>query len=1386
MIELRILIIDIYNTANDLLQQQLKRLGHTICDIVTDIPQALPFIHKADPAVETGPMVAILLLPDQKPGSFTDDIQALMRQRQIPLLMLSHRDDLALVEVAQAAGLEAYLTLPADDSTLTWALMSAISGFQKRAAPPPNVDDQGILQSLNTAALAVQQTLNPQEIIRATARALEDLGLECTVLLSDADQSSLEIAFTSFYPHVISAAEKLTGLKTVGYRIPAERLAMIKALLQERRPILLTDTQEIIRQMLPQRLEKLTAPLTRLCGVSRLIIAPLMAKDILQGALIVHAAKLDASHLPGVTAFANQVAIALRNARAHAEIKRRMAEQAALLEASTVISSTLDSAAVLKRLARQMGQAIDATAACICDWDSGTDTTTVLAKYLGPDASEAECATETGETYALQKEFPYKLQHLRQAKPVVIQRDAPQLSQAEREHMARRNIKSSLLIPLQVKGNVIGYAELWESRDTQTFTPAQVALCQGIANQAAIAIENARLFKAQAQRRQEAETLYQVTAALISTLEQSEVLDLILGQLATVVAYDSAAVLLLQGNKLKVVAARGFPEGKAACDAVFDVQETQLFQKIRDSRCPLILQDAQTQRQLWAEGPALSYVRGWMGIPLLVKDQVIGCLTVDSHRPDAFGPQDATLVQAYANQAAIAIENARLFQTERAQARRQTALSRLSAELAATLDEKEICRRAIAGLHDTLGYDYIALLLVDQKSGERVVASGVGWPTHLVQRRFAPGQGLSERPLQDGQLHYTPDVSQEPGYIPGLGCGAEVDVPLKLDETVLGVLVAENYAPHAFDAQDFQVLQAAANQTAVAIQNARLYHKQSQLADELGRLQRASDTLFFTTTPNIPTLAQNIVEAVLREFGQTNCSLLLLNTTTGRLERIGAAGPHAMHITWPRLNVDGPGLVARAARDGKLINVPDVTRCPDYITGWKRTQSELVIPLQVGERLIGMLDVQSDQPAAFGPVDERLLSTFAERAALALENARLYHDVQSYTRLLQATAREKEQLLAQVRQHAETLEQKVTKRTAEIFAEKEKVEAILKSAGDALAITDHQSRISYVNDAFTVLTGYPAEELVGQIAVKIFTNDREPSAVSAALRQVATRGLHWRGDIQLTRRDGRVIEAEMNIAPIRDENGRLIHFIASLRDVSQARALERAKSEFINNVSHQFRTPVTNLKSYVYLLQKGAVEKRPKYVQTIRDQVKELAHLVQGLIEITELDAGPIVTDWQPLSPTELVGEMIERVQSQAAAAGLSLDDVTTDTPAAQVLGDKDRLVQALDQILDNAIRFTEAGKIEIGVRLETETTPGESQVVIWVTDSGPGIPPQELDQLFERFFRGQAAQPGHILGTGLGLPIAQSIVQAHHGHIKVRSTVGQGSTFEIWLPALD
>ncbi len=1579
---------------------------------------------------------------------------------------------------------------------------------------------ENMLHSLNAAAMAVQQARSEQEIFAVTAQELTRLGFECTVLLTDAGESDLEIVFTTFPDADLDRAERLLGAAILGYHIPVASVREWDIIRRERRALLITQPAALVREIFSTAGTTLAEQASRLPKLSRLIVAPMTIGATILGVLTAHSDHVTEVYLPGMTAFANQVAVALRNARLHAETQRRVIEQSTLLAASRIASSSLDLPQVLTCLAEHLCKAIDATSSYICDWDPETDTATVLAEYVAPDVAEQD--SDLGVTYNLGRDFPGASEMLRQALPQITHRDDPTISAIERAHMELYGAHTTLLIPLVVKEAVIGFAELWESRRRREFTPREIALCQGIAQHVAIAIANTRLFEAEAQRRREAETLRQITSVLASTLDLDQVLDLILEQLAQVIRYDSAAVFLLQNDRLVVTAGRGFPEPERVMGMSFTTQENTLFQHIQTTRAPLVLPDARADPRFFGRG-GTHYVRGWMGIPLMVKDRIIGHVTVDSRQPNAFDNTDATLVQAFANQAAIAIENARLFeanerrwreaetlraatqalsatldlqqifdlilselqqvvpydsasvqelkgerleiiggrgfpnleellglsfdlsaadhpngqvirtraplilgdapthydefhrephaqaairswlgvpllfgdqvigmitldkresgfyneehvrlalayaaqaaiavenarlfQTERAQAQRQAALSRLSADLAATLEVDQVCWRVVNGLHATLGYRFIGLFLLDQATGERVLAATVGWPTAPpVNWRLPPGHGLSERPLWDGQLHYSPDVSQEPSYVPGLG-GSEVDVPLKLGEQILGVLAVESAKTHDFDQHDFEVLTAAANQSAVAIQNARLYETQRQQADELARLHRASAPLLFAAPTDLPSLAQNIVEAVLSEFGQANCSLLLLDRPSGEIKRIAAVGPYVPEVQSACLRLDGRGLVPRAIRMGQIVNAPDVLTDPDYVPSWKGARSEMVVPLRAGDQIIGALDMQSTQPYAFGPADERLLTAYAERAALALENTRLYQEtarrademaslyyiglatssslsldqvltsiyeqckialpcehfyvalhradeptitfpifigqgkrlqvppvefaanegftayiirqrcplmvqdvsnvhktlpirpmtvtdtppdnylgvplilrdqvigvlsvqssdpaayskdhmrllstiaaqaaiaienarlyttVQEYANSLQEVAAERQYLFEQLQKYTETLEEQVTARTAEIFAEKEKIEAVLKSTADPIIITDHAGRVTYVNDAFTTLSGYTVSEVLDQCVADVIVAHETPAATVSHFHQAITQGILWRGDLFFVHKDGRPLEVEATLAPVCDHAGDIINFAIGLRDVSQARALERAKSEFLTNVSHQLRTPVTNLKTYTYLLNKGTPEKHTQYVQVVQNEVEKLLHLVEGLIEIVELDAEPIVTEWQSVPLLELVHATVLRYHSQAQAAGLTLRADLPDPPPPAAMGSKFRLSQALNQIVENALSFTEQGEIVVGAYLDAAANTPE--LVLWVSDTGPGIPRADQEKLFERFYRGEIAKPGHIIGTGLGLAIANTIVQAHRGHITLRSAVGQGSTFEIRLPVI-
>ena len=166
-------------------------------------------------------------------------------------------------------------------------------------------------------------------------------------------------------------------------------------------------------------------------------------------------------------------------------------------------------------------------------------------------------------------------------------------------------------------------------------------------------------------------------------------------------------------------------------------------------------------------------------------------------------------------------------------ARRQIALLRLSAEIAAAPDEEEICSAVVNGLRDpALGYDFLGIFLLDDATGDRVLHASVGWPDAPKGWRVHPGQGLSERPLHNGKLHYTPDVTREAGYLPSLNSGSEVDVPLQTGSQVFGVLVVESTEPDAFDENDLEILTAAATQASIAIGRARSLSAERRRADE--------------------------------------------------------------------------------------------------------------------------------------------------------------------------------------------------------------------------------------------------------------------------------------------------------------------------------------------------------------------------------------------------------------------------------------------------------------------------------------------------------------------------------------------------------------------------
>lgn len=377
---------------------------------------------------------------------------------------------------------------------------------------------------------------------------------------------------------------------------------------------------------------------------------------------------------------------------------------------------------------------------------------------------------------------------------------------------------------------------------------------------------------------------------------------------------------------------------------------------------------------------------------------------------------------------------------------------------------------------------------------------------------------------------------------------------------------------------------------------------------------------------------------------------------------------------------------------------------------------------------------------------------------------------------------ERKQAEATLAQLNNTLEALVAERTAEAMAEKEKSDAILRSVGDAISVTDLDMRIQYVNEAFVALTGYSSAEVIGRPMYTLLIQetagtDHRPQSFTW------TAGAYTQREITMRRKNGRTYDAVLTVAPLHDAQGERVGYVFSHQDITKFKALDRARSQFITNVSHELRTPVTSIKLSTYLLQvERSPEKATVYLQALERQSARLESLIQDILEMVSLDSGQGVTAWEPLFLTSIIGEAVTCYQRQADDRDITLEVKPAPTDLPVVKGDSFRLEQALKEVLENALIFTPRGGA-VSFDIALIEAQGHPWVTLTVQDTGPGISPEEKPKLFNRFFRGQLAESGHIPGTGLGLSIVYEIMRAHGGDVTVESEEGQGSAFTLWLP---
>lgn len=587
---------------------------------------------------------------------------------------------------------------------------------------------------------------------------------------------------------------------------------------------------------------------------------------------------------------------------------------------------------------------------------------------------------------------------------------------------------SEVCVPLKLGEHILGVINA-ESRQLNAFSEYDEQLLLTIASQLAVTISNFHLLHSEARRRKEAETLQMATAALTSSLNLEEVLNVILVYLEQVVPYDSACLFLAEGLNLRVVAARGFPDASEIINQVYPAQDV-LYQTLRQRQLPLYFSDVQAEKNFhaWA---STTQVRGWMCIPLLSEGKVFGCMTVDSKMPGFYEESHANLAQAFAHQAAIALQNARLFEETRRQNRELLALYDTALTLGTVMERDELLQRIGEQVYLLMAPDSMGIILFDEaqqmleiavviEKGKRIEeAIGMciplaeaGLTAWLIQHR--------ESMLFDDLLTETPPVTPKHMY---QSARTWLGVPIFIRSQLSGVLTIQSFSPQAFDKNHVQFMEAIAAQIAIALENTRSYQQLQRAIDETHKQAEELGILFEVshTIAGAPLNSHEIGFIVAHQFvevlGIKECSLSLLepdNVTLRTLVDYYIEDEQGyVDQLWGGKVIqlaDYPATVHVIRTQTPLtINISDPNADPHELAYMRsRDLATLVIlPLVIKGETIGILELEhGPQERSYTPEELNVAITLANQASIALENAQLYEELEeSYLQTVLALAR---------------------------------------------------------------------------------------------------------------------------------------------------------------------------------------------------------------------------------------------------------------------------------------------------------------------------------------------------------------------------------------------
>jgi GAF domain-containing protein len=1018
---------------------------------------------------------------------------------------------------------------------------------------------------------------------------------------------------------------------------------------------------------------------------------------------------------------------------------------------------------------------------------------------------------------------------------VVLECKAMQVSDARgpdalpygRAHAHEWDFRSFAAAPLIRDGTAIGVIMV-NSAKPGALSDKQMALLQTFADQAVIAIENARLFSEtkEALERQTAtaEILKVISGSPTDTGPVFEVIvrnaaDLCGGLFANVFRFDGVMLHFLASSSTKLemleLLRRQYP---------MRPNRSQISGRTILEKTVVRMEDALNDPDYDRRHATTGGWRRMIGVPMMRDGNALGVFVVGWSEPGPISSRHEDLLKTFADQAVIAIENVRLFNETKEALERQTATAEILKVISGSLtDTRPVFDAIVQSGLGIFGGLMVTIALVDGElmqlgatgGGDSIENNRGRFPLPLNRESLGGCAVLDRAVMTIGNTEASgvPRLTRDNGR--AVGFRAIAAAPMLRDGVAIGCIIVTRAEPGAFGGKQLALLQTFAAQAVIAIENVRLFN---ETKEALQRQTATAEILrVISSSPNdVQPVLECVAERAARLCDAYDSSLMVLKAgrvslgawfqqTPGTLGTLSAGETVA-------LNRDT--VMGRAIMDQAVIHVHDLQNPPsgEFELGRKLAlrmghRTILAVPLLSEDEPLGAILLRRKEVRPFSERQIALLRTFADQAAIGIKNVALFGQLQERT---QALTKSVDQLtaLGEVGQaisstlDLETVLKTIVSRAVQLTALAAGVIYEYDQASGQFELRAAENLDEVTVAAFRQVAVRRGEGAVGTSVVlrePVQVPDIHDSSYPARLREPLDRsGLRALLAVPLFREEqivGSLLVARASAGSFPPETVELLKTFASqsalaiqnarlFREIEEkGRQLEVAskhKSQFLASMSHELRTPLNAILGFNEMILDQAYGEVPEDMkeplEDIQTSGKHLLRLINNVLDLAKIEAGRMELALTDYSAYDTVESVRATLRPLAESKGLEfVASMPNDLPLAY--GDPGRITQCLMNLAGNSLKFTKVGKVEISVELR------DSTLVYRVSDTGIGIPPDKIGSLFTEFKQTDAAIASEYGGTGLGLSISRKFIEMHGGRIWVESELGEGSAFIFEVP---